>query len=176
MSITKNIKAPGMAIECYLGQAQTGAVRVAIHFRIISGPNQGDLVRWDGWFTEKTNERTIKTLRVMGWNGLLLQDLNGLREEECASAFPNVVSLDIRMEEGKTDGKPSGKWYPRVAFVNDEQAPKEFGKLSMAEAAAFSDKLKGLLVSIGGNASAPRPTVIDELGLGEGMEDDLPAF
>lgn len=80
-------------------------------------------VEWRGWLTEKTMERTIESLRLMGWYG---DDLYKLKED---GALRNEVQITIRHEEFK------GKTSARVAFVNakpDNPEEAEKKKLELA--------------------------------------------
>jgi len=71
------------------------------------------LVEWRGWLTEKAMDRTIESLRLMGWWG---DDLYRLKDE---GALRNEVTIDIRQEEF------NGKTTARVAFINEKPADPE---------------------------------------------------
>lgn len=87
-----------------VGDKQTPAVSVI--FEIIDGDSAGDRIKWDGWLTEKTTDRTMESLRYCGWSTDMLDDLRGISDNE--------VQLVIEPEVNERDGKT----YPRVKWVN----------------------------------------------------------
>ena len=92
------------AISAALSYAKTGKEQVVVSFAILDGPGEGQSVRWTGWFTEKTFERTICSLRYCGWKGDDLSDLSTVGESDC----------QVTVEHDSYDGKSHAK----VSWVN----------------------------------------------------------
>ena len=119
-----------------VGDKQTPAVSVI--FEIIDGDAAGDRIKWDGWLTEKTADRTMESLRYCGWNTDMLDDLAGVTDNE--------VSLTIEPEVNERDGKTYArvKWVNRVgggASINDMQ--RVAGASAKALAQRFAAAARG---------------------------------
>lgn len=94
-----------------LGQAETGTDQVAIEFEVVEGDFRGSRITWYGFFTDKTEERTLESLRICGWTGTDLSNLTGLDA--------NVVEIVCEPEDGKADPETGEvKSRLRVRWVN----------------------------------------------------------
>ena len=98
----KTYKARG--IDGYVDKAGTGTEYVAIKLRVTNGDETDSEITWFGYFTDKTIDRTIESLRILGWRGDDLSDLAGITENE--------VEIVVRNEEYE------GQTRARVAFIN----------------------------------------------------------
>jgi hypothetical protein len=92
-----------------IGESQSGNPFVAVSFEI-----GGTVEPWTGYLTDKAAERTIQSLRLMGWQGDDLEKLT-------LADLPGWVQVDVREDKDKEgsikigdDGKPQ----TRIAFVN----------------------------------------------------------
>ena len=86
---------------CY---SSKGTKCIAVRFEIIDADAESNqAITWYGYFSDKTWERTLESLRYMGWDGKDLTDLGSLNEP---------VSLDITNEEYQ------GRTHSKVAWVN----------------------------------------------------------
>jgi hypothetical protein len=125
---------------------RTGNEEIRTLFQITEeGPDSGSNITWRGYFTEGTAERTIESLRYMGWTGNDITDIQGLDANE--------VQLVIKHEE--YEGKPQAKvaWVNRLAQVYMGQP------MSADKKKAFAARMKGLVVaSAQGTRSSPNPT------------------
>lgn len=79
---------------------------ISVDFEVATMDEDIFKVEWRGWLTDKTMERTLKSLRLMGWEG---DDIYG----DLSTAKRNKVQIDVRHEEYK------GKTTARVAFINE---------------------------------------------------------
>ncbi len=79
---------------------------VSADFQVTDENGEVYTVVWRGWLTAKTEDRTIESLRLMGWYG---DDIYQLARD---GATRNKVKLDVRHEEYK------GKTTARVSFIN----------------------------------------------------------
>jgi hypothetical protein len=88
-----------------LGEASTGKEQVAVSFAVPNENGDGEhFVAWYGYFTEGAVDRTIESLRYMGFEGDNLLELVGLDKNE--------VELVIEDEEYE------GKIHEKVQWIN----------------------------------------------------------
>lgn len=101
---------------------------VAVSFKVKDTDGQEKFVSWRGFFTEKTTERTIESLRYLGFEGDDLSNLTGLDKNE--------VELVVEDEEYE------GKIYPRVQWVNKPRGPMVKTVLEGQKLGAFAAQMK----------------------------------
>lgn len=146
-----------VAKEFVFGRAGTGAEQIVVSFEIASGDLAGQRIAWRGYFTEKTEERTLESLEAAGWDGNPpLASLGGLGSKAC------VIVIDH--EEGQ-----DGKTYAKVQWVNTlggGLSVKE--KLQTAEIANLEGRLKGLMLERRGKRQAPPPNGAPPAAKGRG--------
>ncbi len=144
------------ALLAQVGQNKTPAMQVVFQL-IDEGPHQGDTIRWDGWLTEKTQDRTIESLGHCGWTG---DDLSVFAKDGAPmhGMDLNDVELVIEVEsyekEGETKQANKVAWVNRVGGgrgLNVENAMPE------AEALAFATKMKGLVLKSRAKTGAAAP-------------------
>lgn len=105
--------------------------QVVVPLRIIAGPDRGRIITYFGYFSEKAEDRTMESLRLMGWKGDDVCDLGEL---------PNEVSVVVDHE------KYNGKVTAKVQWVN---SPGGRGKIKLekpmddAMKRQFSAKMRG---------------------------------
>lgn len=87
------------------GEAGTGSKQVLLHFKILEGDWLGYQLPWFGYFTKDTTERTIKSLRLVGFRGDDLAELPAQRLDQ-------TVSVTVEHQEY------NNKTYARIAWVN----------------------------------------------------------
>jgi hypothetical protein len=123
------------ALDAQLGVTQTGKEFIAVNFRLIDAPEV--TLQYRGYFTEKTADRTIESLRYCGWTG---SDIDTV-------SFPggNEVMLDVKDETYEKDGVM--KTHSKVAWVNAARGPSVKGALDTAAAKIFAAKMKGAIVA-----------------------------
>ena len=119
------------AVEGALGYTSNNTEQVAVDFAITEEGHENQRITWYGFFTEKTVETTLKSLRAMGWAGDDLSDLSGIDANE--------VYLDIQHEEDQ-----EGNLRARVRWVNATAGGLAL-KTRMDEGAAkaFAERMKG---------------------------------
>ena len=133
------------AVEAELGFASTGTEQVAILFEVAE---TGQQLTWYGYFTEKSEARTIESLRHAGWLGDDLADLSTVGSQECQ------IVIDDETYQGQTREK--------VIFVNALGSGGGGGGIALKtvmtpeEKRAFATRMKGTVIAgNGGKASAP---------------------
>lgn len=159
-----------------LGETGSGAEQVAVEFIILTEGADIDRITWFGYFTDKTWERTIESLRYMGWKGQDLSQLDGLDANEVD------LVIDDETYEGKTRAKV--QWVNRVGGLA-LKAPLS-GDKRKAFAASMRDKIKTFDAASGqpkakaSSASRPagqRPTMAqraEDFGPPPINDDDIP--
>jgi hypothetical protein len=126
-----------------LGETETGKEQVAVEFMILTPDADVDRITWFGFFTEKTFDRTIESLRIMGWTGNDLSDLQGLDTNE--------VDLVIADEEYK------GKWTPKVRWVNRAGGFALKAPLSGEKKKAFAAQMRDRIKAFDASSGEPKP-------------------
>lgn len=124
----------GRAISGELGLTNAGDPQVAILCEVTEdGPFKGHRGTWFGYFTPKSEERTLESLMLAGWDGVALDKLEGLGTTEIGLAFEPEVS------------QKDGKTYPKLAWINrlGGGGVQMKNKMSPAQAAGFAEKMKG---------------------------------
>jgi hypothetical protein len=139
---TKKVKA--RAREWDLGESSTGKEQIAVAFDILTEGFELSGITWYGFFTDDTWERTIESMRHMGWTGTDLEKIEGL----------NAKEVELVLEEDEYQGKTQWK----VAWVNrlgvNLKAPLSPDKRKTL-AATMRDRIKGLDAAKG---RKPTPT------------------
>ena len=116
------------AQEWALGESESGKAYIAISFKVKDTDGEEKFVSWRGFFTEATTERTIESLRAMGFEGDDLSNLVGLDKNE--------VELVVEDEEYE------GKTYARVQWVNKPKGPGVKNQLEGQKLGAFAAQMK----------------------------------
>ena len=107
------------------GTAAQGTEQVAVEVEILEGEHSGNFMTWFGYFTERTSERTVESLRLLGWQGEDITKLEGLGSRR--------VSIVVEHEEyqGKTSAKI--QWVNRLGGLGvklkapmDDAAKRKF--------------------------------------------------
>lgn len=125
-----------LPLELELGTASTGAEQVAVRFELLSGGQEGKRIVWYGFFTEKTAERTIESLRHMGWKGVDLSDLSTAKEE---------CSIVVDHEQDK-----DGNFFARVKWVNAAGGPMMKNIMDDSAKKAFALRMRALAAATTG--------------------------
>jgi hypothetical protein len=105
--------------------------QILVYFEITEGPHAGERYPWFGYFTKETYERTIQSLRYMGWKGDDLEKLGALSQE---------VSIAIGHNEWE------GKIRARVDWVNRAggAAMKLNDPMTAGDLRLFASKIKAV--------------------------------
>lgn len=130
--------------QAALGETGTGKEQVAVIFKILAPGFEGKHITWFGYFTDKTADRTIESLRICGWAGSDLSDLSGIDTNE--------VELVIANEEYE------GKTISKVRWVNRAGGVGLAAPMSPEKAKAFAAKMKGAVLRYDQANGKPKPT------------------
>lgn len=128
------------AIEWRLGVTGGGNEQIGVLFQL----EDGQLMTWYGFFSEKTTERTLDSLETMGWDGVSITDPMGLDR--------NDVQLVVEHETND-----EGKTFPRVRWVNRLGGLTMKEELSGAALQNFKQRMQGTIIARRQSKGAPAP-------------------
>jgi len=125
-----------VAVSAELGETKGGKDYIGMLIEFVDGPNQGKRSTWYGYFTDKTEERTLDSLMIAGWDGHDINEMAGLGGCEFA------VVCENEEYEGKETFKV--QWINKASF----DAPMVQTKMSDANRLAFAERLKGKTLAL----------------------------
>lgn len=144
MAITDKLRTKGRAIgNVVLGTSMLkGTPFIEFYLECTDGENKGARGRYTGYFTEKTQERTIEALQTCGWSG---DDLSEFSDGELHGLDTNEVELVWELESYEKDGET--RTAPRVAFINRIGGYLNVeNAMTTSAAALFGEKMRGLVL------------------------------
>jgi hypothetical protein len=146
----------------HFGLSSTNTKQVLITFEIERGDAKGQKVPWFGYFTDKSWERTIQSLRYMGFKGNDLSTLD-------AQTLDQIVSLSV--EESEWDGKT----HMRVSWVNElgGGGVKLANPMAANDLRHFAAQMKGRVGGIP-ESTAPTNNAANDPAPGAPLDDDIP--
>lgn len=127
-----------------LGETSTGGEEIAVEFDVLTEGAEYSVLTWRGYFTDAAWERTIESLRHMGWKGDNLANLEGLDTNE----------VELVVEEEEYNGKIQTKvrWVNRASGLNVKAPLTEDRKRSFA--ASMKDKIRAMEAAKGNRNTA----------------------
>jgi len=123
----ENGKYRGRAREWDLGMTGTGKVQLAIAFDFLDHP--GESMTAYLYFTDDTFDRTLKTLREMGWTGDDFENITGIDQKE--------VQLVVEAEADQ-----NSEMRPRIKWINGGGGLALKQALEPNERKAFAAKMR----------------------------------
>jgi hypothetical protein len=126
-------------VSAGLGFTSNGAPQVAVELKVLDEGFVGETITWFGYFTEGTHERTIESLRTLGWKGDDLDNLDGIADND----------VRIVLDEEEYDGKTRLK----VKWINKAGGLALKTPMTPEQARAFARQMKGAVLA----SSAKRP-------------------
>lgn len=112
---------------------KTGNEEIRVMFEVCGGESNGERATWRGYFTEKTAERTLESLRYMGWDGDDVTNIQGLDNNK----------VQIVVEHELWDGKVQVK----IQWVNRLFAVHQGTPMGQSKKAEFSKRMKELVLA-----------------------------
>ena len=142
------------------GTANTGTIQVGIQIEALSTDETGEITAgstytWYGFFTEKSEARTLDALEIAGWNGNDGDDfvnLVGLGTTEFEVQFEEEDAVN---EQGEVTGT---RWRP--TFINRGGIAMR-DQMDDAAKLAFAQQMRGAILARRGGgqrAQSQRPT------------------
>lgn len=176
-------KVKARAVEADLGTTNNGKEQIAVCFRILEGPDDGQHITWYGYFSDAAQQRTLESMRHCGWEG---DDIAAINPQNMCGLDANEVQLVI--EHDTYNGKTAAK----VQWVNKTGAGGVAlnSRMDDAQRRAFAARMKGAAIAsrkaAGGNGNgakaaapakprtAPGPMPRPTGQRGDAYEDDDP--
>lgn len=115
------------------GRSKEGTKHVLIYFELLDGPNAGTHLPWFGYFTKNSYERTLKSLRLIGWKG-----------NDVADAASQPLNQKVSVSVGHNENPNNGRTYARIDWVNrlGSGTIKMGDPMSAADVRSFSASLR----------------------------------
>jgi hypothetical protein len=141
-----------------------GTEGIEVLFEVVDGVDRGQTVKWTGWLTANTEDRTYESLFHCGWTGEDFPKLPGLGSKQ--------VSLEVEDEvyEGKTRQKVAWVNAPGAVRQADPGALNKFAARAEAFARALAAKDRGAANGM----TKPKPPPEDMFGGGAMDSDEIP--
>lgn len=137
-------------VSCALGYTSQDGEQVGVEIMLLPDQDEdvdGRHVTWYGQFSEKAEPYTLKTLRVLGWQGDDLADLSGIVDgPECEAVIGHEQDLQ-------------GEVRARVKFINalGSGGVAMKSKMTPEQAAAFAERMRGRVMAMNRATPAPAP-------------------
>lgn len=143
-------------------EKKTPGVAVTVEFTYENKPHQ---LTWRGWFSEKTSERTIEALAIMGFDESKAVGQEGFgREHFDGSEFEIVVEHESFVgQDGTQKVSPKVKWVNRVGgssfgFADNVEVKSVLAGIDLKKEMLVARQKLGLKKQVKNHA----PTLADE--------------
>lgn len=113
-----------------------GKEQVAIQFRIEGGSEPGSELPYYGFFTDRTAERTVESLRFCGW------DTDNLGDVTAEVIGRNLVKIVVEHDSY------NGKVRPKIAWVNRVGGTLVKNQMGAGQKADFARKMKAVAMRV----------------------------
>lgn len=159
------------AKEWTMAEASTGTVMIVVLFDILTEGAEEKSLTWRGYFGEKSTDRTIESLRHMGFEGDDLTQLEGLDRNEVDLTVEDEEYTDAESGEVKTSAK--------VQWVNKPKALSVKKVLEGDSLKSFAAQMKAAFRAVdasnGKRTSAPpKPAATPSTGQSGGLRRPEP--
>jgi hypothetical protein len=141
-----------------LGRSKNkGTEQSEVEFELTQEGFTGTRITWVGYYTERTEDRTLESLRHAGWTG----------DDLAASPLPGLGSteVDLVIENEEYDGKTRSK----VAFVNKPGGIAMGVPMDDVQRRSFADRMRAKIALQKNGAGTATPS-----SGGAKTTDDLP--
>lgn len=108
---------------------------IEYNYKIEEGANAGGVLKFTGYFSEKTLERTFEAMRTSGWDG---DDLNDFADNMLHGLEKNLVSVQAELEEyvnkeGRKAIQTRAAWVNPLGYVDTKRAMPTSSLSSLSE-------------------------------------------
>jgi len=124
------------------GFAGTGAQQVGLRLQAIGGDLDGQFFTWYGYFTERSEDRTLEQLQIAGWDGNDIINLPGIGSTE----------FDLQLEE--QEDEESGQTFLKPTFINRIGVAMK-NVMNPMEKAAFAARMRAKTGAASPRSPAP---------------------
>ena len=164
-------RARAQADSVQFGESSKGTEQIAITFDLLdeSDAPSGQTITWIGFFSEKTEARTIESVGHCGWD-MATGPSNAHRVAD------NVVELDIQNEEYEGKVRTKVQWVNRIGAKFAFERPMDQNQKGslFARIKARSAAKPGSVPAAQPRRPAPQPQRPAVNEGGSGVEDDIP--
>jgi hypothetical protein len=124
-------------LDAALGKTSTGKEQIAIMFELCDDSAQR--IAWYGYFTEQTFERTVESLRHLGWQGDDLSVFGAGLPEDATQEVEIVIDHEQNQD---------GEWRARVRWINSGKGIAVKERLDENQARAFGAGMRGRVAAL----------------------------
>lgn len=137
-------------VEGQLSQSEKkGTPCVQVVLEISDGEHAGERMRWDGWLTDGTAQRTLESLRHLGWESDELTDLRGIATNEVQ------IVVEHEWNEEKQKSYPRVKWINRLGGARLNEEARLDGVAAKALSQRFAAMARGTRLAAGQKQATP---------------------
>lgn len=141
--------------------------QIGLQLQIVEGDHAGKLITYYGFFTDKTEEHSLKAMRALGWVGNDIQKMESMYTKEAMAVVEHETDDD-------------GQLRARVRWINGVGVMMQ-KRMEGADLAKFGKRISGLaarLASGGGGTStgAARLGSVPNDGVPPPADDDMPPW
>lgn len=133
-----------------LGETAKGSAYVRVVLKITEGDYAGRLLTKDLYFTDKTWERSIKSLQAMGWKGEDISQVEGIDQNEVSITIEEKPQTD-RDGAIRTDPQGNAIYRNEVAWIN----ARGVQPMDAAKKLSFVEEMKAKMRQLAGSEGAP---------------------
>lgn len=103
------------AVGVKFGQSSNNNTQIAVTVEVVDHDEYtGEETTWIGHFTDKTTERTIESLRHMGWQGDELAELEDADAVRCAELLPETIIVVVEPEVYEGKERLKAQWINKI--------------------------------------------------------------
>lgn len=103
------------AVGVKFGNSSNNNTQIAVTVEVVDHDEYtGEETTWVGHFTDKTTERTIESLRHMGWQGDDLSELEDADAVRCAELLPDAIVVVVEPEIYDGKERLKAQWINKI--------------------------------------------------------------
>lgn len=131
-------------VDAALGKTGTGNEQIVVMFELAD--QSGRRIGWYGYFTDKTFDRTVESLRHLGWTGDNLADFTAGLPADANQEVEIVIDHEPDQE---------GNDRARVRWINSGRGVAVKDRLDEDQARAFGAQMRGRIAAMQGRRPSP---------------------
>lgn len=135
-----------------LGETSRGSAYVRVVLRIVEGEYEGRQLQKDLYFTDKTWERSLKSLQAMGWRGEDISQVEGIDQCEVSITVEQKTQTD-RDGAIRTDPQGNAIYRNEVAWIN----ARGVQRMEAAKKLSFVEEMRAKVRQLAQSEGAPKP-------------------
>jgi hypothetical protein len=133
-------------VAAKIGWAGTNSEQIGLRLKITEGQHEGTMLTYYGFFSDKTEEHTMKAMRALGFAG---DDVSNL------SSMYNDEAIAVVIHEADSGPNGTGEMRARVRWINGSDVSMS-KVMNTSELASFANRMRGRFSrTAGGGGSKP---------------------